>query len=277
VREILEAEGERVRKLQDALLIAQGHLKQTTLKSARAVSLREEIAALKAEIAILTHERDEARIDPRIDPKMPHIAVVQKIVSIIRTHGPIPFTEIFSHLPKTTGLTGSYISFVLKKLKSFRVIECTRKGHAKFVWVFIPEGEKPQFAPKKSEKSVMLRHMGIYRVICTDGRTFDRLEFHRPDLTWSNKSVTVEMDEVEKLAYIPDHATHKSGVKHLDIYAHKFVSIDDCIIPKLKPSDGTLPKWVHPIRARVLNATVSLPRPERPLEQAKKDFGDPFI
>lgn len=277
MREVLEAEGEAVRKLKDALLIAQGSLKQTTLKSARAVSLREEIAALKAEIAILTHERDEARIDPRIDPKMPHIAVVQRIVSIIRTHGPIPFTEIFSHLPKTTGLTGSYISFVLKKLKSFRVIECTRKGYPKFVWVFIPENQSPQFTPQKSEKSVMLRHMGIYRVICTDGRRFDRLEFHRPDLTWSNKHTTVEMDEIAELAYVPDHATHKSGVKHLDIYAHAFVSIDDCIIPKLKPSDGTLPKWVHPIRARALNAKAARPRPERPVEPAKKDFGDPFL
>ena len=216
-------------------------------------------------------------IDPRIDPKMPHVAIVQRVVDIIRDHGPIPFVEIFTHLPKTTGLTGSYISFVLKKLKSFRVIECTKKGHPKFVWVFIPEGQTPQFAPEKSSKRVMLKHMGTYRVVTTDGRKFDRLEFHRRDLTWSNKHVIVEMDEIEKLAYVPDHATHKSGVKHLDIYAHAFVSIDDCIIPKRKPSDDDSPKWVHPIRARVLNATISLPRPERPLAAIKKDFGDPFL
>jgi hypothetical protein len=119
--------------------------------------------------------------------------------------------------------------------------------------------------------------MGTYRVVTTDGRKFDRLQFHRPALTWSNKHVTVEMDEVAKLAYVPDHATHKSGVKHLDIYAHAFVSIDNCIVPKLKPSDDDSPKWVHPIRARALNATVSLPRPERPVETLKKDFGDPFL
>ena len=216
-------------------------------------------------------------VDPRIDPKMPHINIVQRVVDIIREHGPITFVKIFTHLPKTTGLTGSYISFILKKLKSFRVIECTKKGHPKYVWVFIPEGETPQFAPKKSEKQVMLKHMGCYRVITTDGRKFDRLEFHRRELTWSNKNVTVEMDEIAQLAYVPDHATHKSGVRHLDIYAHAFVSIDNCIIPKLKPSDDDLPKWVHPIRARALNAKVSLPRPERPQEAIKKDFGDPFL
>ena len=216
-------------------------------------------------------------VDPRIDPKMPHQAVVQRIVDIIREHGPIPFVEIFTHLPKTTGLTGSYVSFILKKLKSFRIVECTSKGHPKFVWMFIPEGQQPQFAPRNSGKKIILKHMGTYRVICTDGRKFDRLQFHRPALTWSNKHVTVEMDEVEKLAYIPDHATHKSGVKHLDIYAHAFVPIDNCIVPKLKPSDDDSPKWVHPIRARALNATVSLPRPERPVEPLKKDFGDPFL
>ena len=210
-------------------------------------------------------------IDPRIDPKMPHLAVVQRVVDIIREEGPIPFHEIFTHLPKTTGLTGSYVSFVLKKLKSVRVIECTKKGHPKFVWVFIPEGQPAQFAPKKSEKSVMLRHMGTYRVVTTDGRRFDRLEFHRRELTWSNKSVTVEMDEIAKLAYVPDHATHKSGVKHLDIYAHAFVSIDDCIVPKLKPSDDTHPKWVHPIRARALGIPVPQ-RPDKPALEMKKDF-----
>jgi hypothetical protein len=215
-------------------------------------------------------------IDPRIDPKMPHVAIVQKIVNIIRTHGPIPFVEIFTHLPKTTGLTGSYVSFILKKLKSFRVIECTKKGHPKFVWMFIPEGQAPQFTPKKSDKQVMLKHRGTYRVVTTDGRKFDRLEFHRPALTWSNKSVTVEMDEIEKLAYVPDHATHKSGVKHLDIYAHAFVSIDDCILPKLKPSDEALPKWVHPIRAKLLGIDQRGEGDTLRYREQKKDFGSPF-
>jgi hypothetical protein len=216
-------------------------------------------------------------IDPRIDPKMPHLDVVQRVVDIIRDHGPIPFHEIFTHLPKTTGLTGSYISFILKKLKSFRVVECTKKGYPKFVWVFIPEGEKAQFAPKKSTKSVMLKHMGTYRVICTDGRRFDKLEFHRPDLTWSNRHVTVEMDEIAELAYVPDHATHKSGINHLDIYAHAFVPIDDCIVPKLKPTDDALPKWINPIRARYLGSQSPHRRPERPLAAVKRDFGDPFL
>ena len=216
-------------------------------------------------------------VDPRIDPKMPHINIVQRVVDIIREHGPITFVKIFTHLPKTTGLTGSYISFILKKLKSFRVIECTKKGHPKFVWVFIPEGETPQFGQKKSGKQVLLKNMGAYRVICRDGRTFDRLEFHRRDLTWSNKRVTVEIDEIAELAFVPDHAAYKSGVKHLDLYAHPFVSIDDCIVPKQKPSDDDHPKWVHPIRARALNAKVPLPRPERPQDAIKKDFGDPFL
>jgi hypothetical protein len=194
----------------------------------------------------------DPRIDPRIDPKMPHIDIVQRVVDIIRTHGPIPFHEIFTHLPKTTGLTGSYISYILKKLKSFRVIECTKKGYTHFVWVFIPEGGEAQFAPKKSTKSVMLKNMGTYRVITKDGRKFDRLEFHRSDLTWSNRSVTLDMDDISELAFVPDHATHKSGIRHLGIYAHAFVPIDDCILPKLKPSDEALPKWIHPIRARAL-------------------------
>lgn len=216
-------------------------------------------------------------IDPRIDPTMPHLAIVQRVAHIIRDHGPIVFCDIFTHLPKTTGLTGSYISFILKKLKSFGVAECTKKGYPKFVWVFIPEGEPAQFAKKKSTQSVMLRNMGAYRVICTDGRTFDRMEFHRHDLTWSNKRVTLEINQVAELAFVPDHAAYKSGVKHLDLYAHPFVSISDCIVPKLKPSDDDRPKWVHPIRARVLNATAAHRRPERPVETIKRDFGDPFL
>jgi hypothetical protein len=213
-------------------------------------------------------------IDPRIDPKMPHINIVQRVVDIIREEGPLPFVEIFTHLPKTTGLTGSYISFILKKLKSFQVVECTKKGYPKFVWVFIPEGQPAQFAPKTREKQVMLKNMGAYRVICRDGRTFDRMEFHRRDLTWSNKRVTVEIDEVAELSFVPDHAAYKSGVKHLDIYAHPFVSIDDCIVPKLKPSDDDdHPKWVHPIRARALGIPVPQ-RPDKPVFEIKKDFGE---
>jgi hypothetical protein len=117
----------------------------------------------------------------------------------------------------------------------------------------------------------MLKNMGAYRVICRDGRTFDRMEFHRRDLTWSNKRVTVEIDEVAELSFVPDHAAYKSGVKHLDIYAHPFVSIDDCIVPKLKPSDDDHPKWVHPIRRRALGLPVArVPRDVLPI-----DPGDP--
>lgn len=220
-------------------------------------------------------------IDPRIDPKMPHLAIVQRVVDIIRENGPIPFTEIFSHLPKTTGLTGSYVSYILMKLKAFGVAQCTRKGYPKFVWLYVPvEGEVgyvPPVAKPVKTKRVMLRHMGSYRVKTHDGRHFDRMEFHRANLTWSNRTVTLEMDEISQVAFVPDHAAYKSGTRHLDIYAHEYSDINDCIIPKLKATDEALPKWVHPIRARALNATVSLPRPEKPLDAIKKDFGDPFL
>jgi hypothetical protein len=54
--EQLEAKGEEVRQLQDALLVALGHLKQMTLRSAKAISLRAEVDALRA-------ERDALRTD----------------------------------------------------------------------------------------------------------------------------------------------------------------------------------------------------------------------
>lgn len=195
-------------------------------------------------------------IDPRIDPKMPHLAIVQRIADIIRDHGPLPFIDIFTHLPKTTGLTGSYVSYVIKKLKAFGVVQCTTKGYPKFVWLYVPvEGEAgyvPPVAKPVKSKKVMLRHMGSYRVKTHDGRSFDRMEFHRADLTWSNRTITLDIDEISHVAFVPDHAAYKSGTRHLDIYAHSFMDIDDCIIPKSKASDDALPKWINPIRARAL-------------------------
>ena len=216
--------------------------------------------------------------DPRIDPSMPHTDIVQRVADIIRDHGPIPFIDIFTHLPKTTGLTGSYVSYVLKKLKAFGVVQCTTKGYPKFVWLYVPvEGEAGYVPPKplklvKSEK-VMLRHMGSYRVKTHDGRHFDRMEFHRRDLTWSNRTVTLDIDEIAQVAFVPDHAAYKSGTRHLDIYAHPFASIGDCILPKLKPSDEESPKWVNPIRARSLGADLA--SPYREAKTVAIDFGDP--
>lgn len=212
-------------------------------------------------------------IDPRIDPKMPNKLIVQRIADILRDFGPIQHNGIAAHLPQTTGLTTSYISYVLKKLRSFGMAECVKKGHPKYVWMFNLEGQKPQFMPKKSAKKVMLKHMGSYRVKTHDGRSFDRMEFHRRDMTWSNRTITLDIDEIAQVAFVPDHAAYKSGTRHLDIYAHPFASIDDCILPKLNPSDEELPKWVHPIRARALG----IPAPQRsnkPIFEIKKDFSE---
>ena len=194
--------------------------------------------------------------DPRIDPKMPHIAIVQRIANIIREHGPIQHKEIITHLPQTTGLTGTYISYVLKKLRAFGVAKCEKKGRPTVVWVYVSaEGEDgyvpPVAKPVKAGK-VMLRNMGSYRVKTHDGRSFERMEFHRKDLTWSNRTVTLEIDEVAQVAFVPDHAAYKSGTRHLDIYAHEYSDINDCVLPKLKASGDTLPKWINPIRARAL-------------------------
>jgi len=222
-------------------------------------------------------------IDPRIDPKMPNRAIVQRIADILRDYGPIQHNGIAAHLPQTTGLTTSYITYVLKKLRAFGMAECVKKGYPYFVWKFVAEGEVKQVKPKadkpvKSDK-VMLKHMGSYRVKTHDGRSFDRMEFHRSDLTWSNRTVTLDMDEISHVAFVPDHAAYKSGTRHLDIYAHPYSDIDDCIIPKLKPSDDALPKWVHPIRAKLLGIDQrgegGEGDPLRYREQ-KKDFGSPF-
>lgn len=59
--EQLEAKGEEVRQLQDALLIAEGHLRQMTLRSAKAISLREEMDALRAERDALRTEVQRLR------------------------------------------------------------------------------------------------------------------------------------------------------------------------------------------------------------------------
>ena len=217
-------------------------------------------------------------IDSRIDPKMPHTDIVQRVADIIRDHGPLRPKEITAHLPQTTGLTSSYTSHVLKKLKAFGVVQC--KGGC--LWRYVPaEGEAGYVPPKpvkpvKSEK-VMLRHMGSYRVKTHDGRSFDRMEFHRRDLTWSNRTVTLDIDEIAQVAFVPDHAAYKSGTRHLDIYAHPFSDINDCIVPKLKPSDEELPKWVHPIRARILGTPTPQKGPGRITEPARRDFGDPFL
>ena len=202
-------------------------------------------------------------VDPRIDPKMPHIAIVQRIADIIRDHGPIQHKEIATHLPQTTGLTSSYISYVLKKLRAFGIARCDKKGRPTVAWMYVPaEGEagyvSPDAAKPVSAEKVMLKHMGSYRVKTHDGRSFDRMEFHRADLTWSNRTTTLDIHEIAQVAFVPDHAAYKSGTRHLDIYAHPYSDIDDCIIPKLKPSDDALPKWVHPIRARALGLNTKV-------------------
>jgi hypothetical protein len=213
-------------------------------------------------------------VDPRIDPKMPHADIVQRVADIIRDHGPILHRGITKHLPQTTGLTSSYTSYVLKKLKAFGMVQC--KGGC--LWSYVPaEGEAGYVPPKPAKpdksKKVMLKHMGSYRVKTHDGRSFDRMEFHRRDMTWSNRTVTLDIDEIAQVAFVPDHAAYKSGTRHLDIYAHPFSDIGDCIIPKLKPSDEELPKWVNPIRARSLG--VELASPYREAKTVEIDFGDP--
>lgn len=213
-------------------------------------------------------------VDPRIDPKMPHTDIVQRVADIIRDHGPLPHKGITKHLPQTTGLTSSYTSYVLKKLKAFGMVQC--KGGC--LWSYVPaKGEAGYVPPKPAKpdkaKKVMLKHMGSYRVKTHDGRSFDRMEFHRRDMTWSNRTVTLDMDEIAQVAFVPDHAAYKSGTRHLDIYAHPFSDINDCIIPKLKPSDEELPKWVHPIRARALGIKPASPYREE--ATVKVDFGHP--
>ena len=215
-------------------------------------------------------------VDPRIDPKMPHTDIVQRVADIIRDHGPLPHAEITKYLPQTTGLTSSYTSYVLKKLKAFGMVQCT-SGR---IWRYVPaKGEDGYVPPKPAKpdksKKVMLRHMGSYRVKTHDGRSFDRMEFHRRDLTWSNRTVTLDIDEIAQVAFVPDHAAYKSGTRHLDIYAHPFSDIGDCIVPKLKPSDEDLPKWVNPIRARILGAPVAAP--ERKKHTVGLDFSNPLL
>ena len=213
-------------------------------------------------------------IDPRIDPSMPHTDIVQRVANIIRDHGPLTHKGLATHLPQTTGLTSSYTSYVLKKLKAFGMVQCT-SGR---IWRYVPaKGEDDYVPPKPAKpvksKKVMLRHMGSYRVKTHDGRHFDRMEFHRRDLTWSNRTVTLDIDEIAQVAFVPDHAAYKSGTRHLDIYAHPFSDIGDCIVPKLKPSDEDLPKWVNPIRARALG--LHTPHEEKAVHVLKKDFSHP--
>jgi hypothetical protein len=103
--------------------------------------------------------------------------------------------------------------------------------------------------------------------------TFERLEFDRPSVTFFNRKVQLGVADISEVAYIPEHAAFKSGNKHIDVYSHDFVSIDDCILPKRKPSDDTSPKWVNPIRARAIGAHEE--SPVRYREPLKMDYGDP--
>lgn len=171
-----------------------------------------------------------------------------------------------------------YATAILKKLRKLGVVECTRKGVPYFVWTYVPHGEPKKRKGKAAADTraggpaVTLKHMGSYRVRTLDGRQFDRLEFCRRDMTWSDRRVVVEAHEVAEVAYIPDHAAYKSGSKHLDIYAHQFVPIEDCIVPKLKAAEEHLPKWVHPIRARALG----LPVATVPADRLPPDPSNPF-
>lgn len=219
-------------------------------------------------------------IDPRLDP-----ATVSKmtllIVKIIEEQCPINHGGILKQLP--SNVESAYLSTLLKKLRDYGIIRLERKGHGgKFVWVFLPPtasakpvfrdvGEGKKRTSDGTKAAHTLRDMGQYRVRTTDGTQYDRMTFRRSTLTWYDKRRELTMHDITHVAYIPDHAAFKSGVKHLDIYAYPFVDVGECIIPKLKVSEDNSPKWVNPIRARLLGLSVaSVHRDQTPV-----DPGDP--
>ena len=212
--------------------------------------------------------------DPRIDANFLGRDVAAWIIKIVQDFGPVTKAQIVTALQNDRReVTPTYLKHVMTRLRQFGIITVTRRNVENYAWVFVPD----QPIKKPGNGKVTLKHAGAYRVRTRDGCTFERLEFDRPSVTFFNRKIQLETHEVSAVAYIPDHAAFKSGAKHVDIYAHDFVPIDDCILPKRKPSDDSTPKWINPIRARALGQ----PTNEPPINQliAKplpKDFGNPI-
>ena len=212
--------------------------------------------------------------DPRIDAGFLGRDVAAWIIKIVQDSGPVTKSQIAAALEKDRReVTLTYLKHVMTRLRQFGIIAVTRRNVENFAWVFVPD----EPIKKPSSGKVMLRHAGAYRVRTRDGCTFERLEFDRPSVTFFNRKVQLETHEVSAVAYIPDHAAFKSGAKHIDVYAHDFVPIDDCILPKRKPSDDSTPKWVNPIRARALGQPTNEPLVQKLIARPlPKDFGNPI-
>jgi hypothetical protein len=209
--------------------------------------------------------------DPRIDADFPGTEAAAWIIQIVQDLGPITKVGIVAELEKARrDVPVTYLKHVMTRLRQFGIIAVTRKNVENYAWVFVPY----EPAARKSGVRVVLRHAGAYRVRTHDGLTFERLEFDRPSVTFFNRKVQLGIEDISEVAYIPDHAAFKSGSKHIDVYSHDFVDVEDCILPKRKPSDDTSPKWVHPIRARALGISEDEPLPKfrKPFEM---DYGDP--
>lgn len=223
-------------------------------------------------------------IDPRIDA-----ATVSKltllIVEIVREQCPINHGGILKQLP--TNVESASLTNLLKKLRDYGIVRMERKGFGKFMWVYLPPpvgatvkafrdvGTGKKRTSDGSKTAHVLRDMGLYRVRTKDGTQYERMAFKRATLTWQDKRQTLAMHEITHVAFIPDHAAFKCGVRHLDIYAYPFVDVNDCIIPKPKAVEEDSPKWVHPIRARLLGTPTPAKIPNASLDQWDKDFGDP--
>jgi len=220
-------------------------------------------------------------IDPRIDA-----ATVSKltllIVEIVREQCPINHGDIMKQLP--SNITSEVLSTRLKKLRDYGILRLERKGHGKFMWVYLePQPDTPVIyrdvgeGKKKirdgTKAAHMLRDMGFYRIRTKDGEQHDRTTFQRSTMTWKGRTKTYPLDEVAQVAFIPDHAVFRSGSNLLNRCGYPFVDVADCIIPKLKPSDDTSPQWVHPIRARMLGLPVAV-RVDADMSP-DKDFGHP--
>lgn len=221
-------------------------------------------------------------IDPRIDA-----VTVSKttllIIEIVREQCPIRHKEILAQLP--TNIESAHLSSVLKKLRDYGILRMERKGHGGFVWVYLPPtaASAPKFRDvgigKKrtsdgSKTAHVLRDMGLYRVRTADGTQYERMTFKRATLTWHDKRRVLAMHEVTHVAFIPDHAAFKCGVRHLDEHAYPFIDVGGCMLPKPKAVEDDSPKWVHPIRAKALGLQAATP-PHGKTFTPDKDFSNP--
>lgn len=213
--------------------------------------------------------------DPRIDANFPGKDVAAWIIKIVQDFGPVTKAEIITALEKARReVPATYFKHVMTRLRQFGIITVTRRNVENYAWVFVPY-EPTRKAPPGTR--VVLRHAGAYRVRTRNGQTFERLEFDRPTVTFFNRKIQLEVGDIAEVAYIPEHAAFKSGNRHIDVYSHDFMPIDDCILPKRKPSDDTTPKWINPIRARSLGHVVAEP-PVKQLvgKPLLKDFSNPM-